>query len=65
MLDETITRLKEKVAMSYLSCLDCYHFDRSEKEIVNYEGEKVRIMLGCPNYRECQLGGHKSLWAAR
>ena len=64
MLDETVMRLKAKTAMN-LSCLDCHHFDRSEKEIVNYEGERVRIMLGCPNYRECQLGGHKSLWAVR
>lgn len=65
MLDETVTRLKNKMAMSELFCLDCWHFDRSEKEIINYEGERVRVMRGCNNYRDCHRGGHKSLWAAR
>lgn len=65
MLADTIERLKARLAMSHVSCLDCWHFDRSQKDIVNYRGEKVRIMRGCKNYRDCHNGGRKSLWAER
>ena len=66
MLDETIKRLEAKTAMN-LSCLDCFNFDQSEKDVINYEGQKVRIMRGCKthHYRDCHKGGYKSLWAAR
>lgn len=65
MLGDTIKRLKENMAMSHISCLQCWHFDRSLKEIVNYEGVKVGIMRGCKNYADCHNGGRKSLWAQR
>ena len=65
MLSETVRRLKAKMAMSHVSCLDCFCFDHSQKEITNYEGKKVRIMRGCLGYADCHRGGYKSLWASR